>query len=261
MLSIYNDPSGATGAEHYRWDYGISIQANIERHLASGASCEVYINAERVDPATDDRMERLPTVADQVRVRRRPEGFDPLTILVAAAVAALIVSVALIPKPPSVAGAGKDSPNNSLTAQSNVARAYQAIPDVYGFRRVWPDLIQPSTIEYVNHIKYVTEWLCVSRGDGSISSVQYAETPITDIVGASYEVFPPDAGAGYPELRSTTLRDVIETFASDEVNGQEIVYPTGAVTVTPVGSFSATAGSTSLSITVPDASNLALSKP
>ncbi|WP_343632641.1 host specificity factor TipJ family phage tail protein [Roseateles sp.] len=257
MLSIYNDPSGATGAANYRWDYSVSIQENIARHLDSGASCEVYINAERVDPATDDRMERLPTVADQVRVCRRPEGFDPLTVLVAAAVAALIVSVALIPKPPSVAGAGKDSPNNSLTAQSNVARAYQAIPDVYGFRRVWPDLIQPSTIEYINHIKYVTEWLCVSRGEGVISAVQYAETPITDIVGASYEVFPPDAGAGYPERRSTTLRDVFETFASDEVNGQEIVYPSGAVTINPVGSFSAAAGSTSLSVTIPDASNLA----
>lgn len=260
MLSIFNDPAGATGAEHYRWDYEVSIQENIERHLASGASCEVYLNAERIDPAVDERLDRLPTIADQVRVCRRPEGFDPLTVLIAATVAALIVSVALIPKPPNVGGAGKDSPNNSLTAQSNVARAYQAIPDVYGYRRVWPDLIQPSTVEYINHIKYVTEWMCVSRGEGTISAVQYSETPITDIVGASYEVFGPDAGAGYPERRSTTLRDIIETFASDEVNGQEIVYPSGSVTVNPVGSFSAAAGSTAMSITVPDSTFLAALK-
>lgn len=257
MLTIFNDPTGATGSRRFEWDLGLSIQSNIERHLDAGGDCEVFVNGLKVEPGTDPVMDRVPTLADQVRVVRRPEGWDPITWAIIGGIVASLVSVALIPKPPSVSGAGKDSPNNSLTAQSNVARAYQAIPDVYGFRRVWPDLIQPSTIEYINHIKYVTEWLCVSRGEGVISAVQYAETPIMDIVGASYEVFPPDAGGDYPERRSTTLRDVMETFASDEVNGQEIPYPSGAVTVNPVGSFSAAAASTSLSVTIPDASNLA----
>ena len=45
--------------------------------------------------------------------------------------------------PKADGAAGKDSPNNKLTAQTNLARAYQAVPDVYGYRRVWPDLPLP----------------------------------------------------------------------------------------------------------------------
>ena len=36
-----------------------------------------------------------------------------------------------------------------VSMPTEIARAYQAIPDVYGYRRVWPDLIQPSLVEYV----------------------------------------------------------------------------------------------------------------
>lgn len=256
MLIIFNDPTGATGSRRHPWDLSRSIQGNVESHLDAGGDREVFLNGVRIDPGTDPAMDRLPTHLDQMRVVQRPAAAAAIYWVVAAVVAAVAVA-SLMPKMPNVTGAGKDSPNNSLTAQSNVARAYQAIPDVYGFRRVWPDLIQPSIVEYINHIKYVTEWLCISRGEGTISSVQYAETPISDISGASYEVFTPSPGAGYPENRSTTLLDVFETFASDEVNGQEIVYPTAPVAVTPRGSFASTAGSTTLSITVPDSSSLA----
>ncbi len=260
MLTIFNDPTGATGHRRIEWDRNLTIQQNIELHLQSGGDCEVFVNGLRIDPGSDPVMDRIPSVLDEVRVCRRPEGFDPFTLAVIAVIAAVAISYALIPKLPSVGGVGKDSPNNSLTAQTNVARAYQAIPDVYGYRRVWPDLIQPSTVEYINHIKYVTEWMCVSRGQGTISAVQYAETPIVDIAGASYEVFEPAAGPGYPENRTTTLLDVFETFASDEVNGQEIPYPSGPATVNTVGSFNALSGGSSMTVTVPDSASLATLK-
>ena len=159
MLTIFNDPAGITGCKRYPLDCSISLQDNIEQHMAGGADCELRINGVTVDPLTDPRMDAPPSLFDDVVVVRRPEGLDPVTWVIIAAVAAAATYV-LMPSMPNLGGAtSKDSPNNRLTGQSNIARAYQAIPDVYGYRRVWPDLIQPSVVEYVDHVKYVTEWL------------------------------------------------------------------------------------------------------
>lgn len=256
MLTILNDPAGITGRRHFPLDCGISLQENIARHAASGADCELRINGVAVDPLTDPCMDAPPSLFDDVVLVRRPEGLDPVTWLIVAAVSAAAAYV-LMPSMPNLGGAtSKDSPNNRLTGQSNIARAYQAIPDVYGYRRVWPDLIQPSVVEYVDHVKYVTEWLCVSRGKGTIADVQYAETPIDDIDGASYEVFEPVPSGGYPEFGSTTILNVDEVFASDEVNGQELTPVEPFATLTKTGTFTATSGATQFTATVPDGADL-----
>ena len=223
MLSILHDPAGVTGREQHEWDVSVSMQANIERHLSGGADCEVYINGVKVDPATDTGMDARPRPGDRVTIIRRPEGYGLLFWAYVVIAAYAIYTMATMPKP-NGESAGKDSPNNKLTGQTNVARAYQAVPDVFGLRRVWPDLIQPSTVEYIDNLKYVTEWLSISRGKGTIEDVQYADTPIGDIDGSSYEVFQTVPVDGYPEFGSTTLNDVYEAFASDEVNGQELPY-------------------------------------
>ena len=256
MLTILNDPAGITGRRNFPLDCGISLQDNIARHAASGADCELRINGVKVDPLTDPRMDAPPSIFDDVVFVRRPEGFDPITWAIIAAVATFAVTYAMMPKMPDAGGTSKDSPNNRLTGQSNVARAYQSIPDVYGYRRVWPDLIQPSVVEYVNHIKYVTEWMCVSRGKGTISDVQYADTPIADIDGSSYELFEPVPSAGYPEFGATTLSDVDEVFASDEVNGQELLPVSDFATLTKAGTFTAVTSATSFTVTVADGADL-----
>ena len=256
MLTILNDPAGITGRRHFPLDCGISLQENIARHAVSGADCELRINGVEVDPLTDPRMDAPPSLFDDVVLVRRPEGVETITWVIIAAVSAAAAYV-LMPSMPSLGGAtSKDSPNNRLTGQSNIARAYQAIPDVYGYRRVWPDLIQPSVVEYVDHVKYVTEWLCISRGKGTITSVQYVETPIDDIDGASYEVFEPVPSGGYPELGSTTILNVAEVFASDEVNGQELTPVEPFATLTKTGTFTAVSSATQFTATVPDGADL-----
>ena len=217
-----NDPAGVSGRRRSAWDFSVSIQANITLHMMNGGGCKVFANGVEIDPLTDPLMDRLPTHADYITVVQRPNTGIEIGWFIAAMVAAVAISYALMPKMSGTSTTGKDSPNNQLTGQTNVARAYQAIPDVYGLRRVWPDLIQPSTVEYIDNVKYVTEWMCISRGIGTISVVNYAETPLGDISGASYEVFTPVPARGYPEFGTTTLLDVLETFASDEVNGQEL---------------------------------------
>lgn len=228
-LIILNDPAGITGRQQRELDYSATLQANIERHLEAGGDCTLLINGVQVDPLTDRRMDLPPSRFDIVQVVRRPAGLDPATWIALASLALSVYAYATAPRPEDIPTA-TDSPNNRLTGQTNIARAYQAVPDVYGRCRVWPDLIQQSLIEYVDHVKFVTEWLCVSRGRGTLSEVKYADTPLSDINGASFQVFEPSevgpispgSPLNYPENQTTTLIDVYESFSAPDVNGQEL---------------------------------------
>ncbi len=245
-LIILRDPAGILGREVRQLHADAPLQHQIEAAMpGGGAECELLINGERADPFTDARLDMPAQCGDTVVVAQRPAGLDPVTIAIIAGLTLAVASFALIPKLPDTPTA-TDSPNNRLTGQSNVARAYQAIPDVYGRRRVWPDLIQPSYDEYVAGDKIITEWLCVSRGEGRITEVKNADTPLTQIDGSSWQAFspdfvgpiPPGMPAAYPEALQTVCGPIYEVQRSANVNGQELTLATGAdALVTPATLF------------------------
>jgi len=258
MLTILFDPAGISGRHRFALDTSKTIQENIERHMASGYECDLLINGVKVDPLSCADLDRFPSESDAVTIIRRPSG--GLINTLSYGILGGYVAQQVMPVPQVAAQApsnvSKDSPNNSLTSQSNVARAYQAIPDVYGYRRVWPDLIQPSIVEYIDQIKYVTEWLCISRGKGDVSEVQYSETPIGDIAGASYSIFEPAASSGYPEHSETTLTDVLEAFASDDVNGQELPPPVAFSSLSLTGDVAGLDTESTFTVAVADGPSL-----
>lgn len=261
MLIIQNDPAGITGRKRYPWDMALTVHENIASHLERGGDAQVYLNGHRINPLTDWRMDARPTAADFVTVTLRPSGLELATWAYIALAGMTVYAYASMQRLPGLdaSAAAKDSPNNQLTGQTNVARAYQALPDVYGYRRVWPDLIQPSSVEYIDNVKYITEWLCVSRGHGDITDVQYAETPLTEIDGADFSVFEPDSSpSAYPELNYTTLTNVVETFASSDVNGQELPYAVGAssLVISRSALISTTISTGNFSLTMADGSSL-----
>lgn len=124
----------------------------------------------------------------------------------------------LAPKTPSFSAAEsnvKDSPNNRLTGQTNVARAYQARPEIHGQVRAFSDLIQQSMFEYNNNLKTVTEWLNIGIGEYKTESIRFAESDFTAMAGASYRIYKP--------------REVIplinEGFEFPDIDGQELPGP------------------------------------
>lgn len=255
MLTVYKDPQAAMIGDVYALDYSLTIQENIALHIESGADYTLWINGLIIEnPAECEELDRLANALDVVRLARRQEalGID-LLIYAAVAVVASVAVIALTPKPeiPNNVGAGKDSPNNKFTGATNVYRLYQAIPDIYGRVVSYPDLIQQSFSEYIDNVKYITEWMLVSRGTGDVASVKSASTPFTDITNATYSVFNPTWNAGqYPEDGRTTVTNIRESFATPDVNGQKLPP------LTPAPVFSGTgpctfASSNQLTVTLP----------
>lgn len=221
MIIVNRDPAGVLGREIYELRLGLSIQENIESIFPNGLDAEtttLILNGDKVDPLVHD-LSRQVTEFDQIHIISRPQGIELGVGAIAAIVAAVaaVAVVLLMPKPtiPNSSGEQKDSPNNRLTGQSNIARLYQAIPDIFGKVRVYPDLIALSLYEYINNVKTVTENLCIGVGQYLLENIKYADTPIGNITGSSYEIFNP----------GDVIPIFYDAFDSPDVDGQEITPP------------------------------------
>ncbi|PXZ04324.1 host specificity factor TipJ family phage tail protein [Gilliamella apicola] len=217
MLIYCKDPNGLTGNERYDLNTSLSLFQNIKNHLPKSLNhqtIDIYLNGEKIDPLTFD-LSRTATVFDKIVIVNRQQASTVVAIVVA--VVAAVVAYALTPKPkvPNNSGEQKDSTNNKLTGQTNIARLYQAKPDIYGCVRSYPDIVNPAGSEYINNVKYIEHLFCVGVGYYEFDKFKYDQTLLDKIAGTAYTVYHP--GDIIPVVRYQ--------FPSAEVDGQELVPP------------------------------------
>ncbi len=144
---------------------------------------------------------------------------DPVTLGIVAAVLSVGVAVYTymnmpeINAPQDVAG----SPNNSLAQRQNKHRVSERVPDIYGRRKVIPDLISSVYRYYQDNVQVEECLLSVGTGYFAIdeNTISEGETPINTIEGASVSIYEPGQstisptpqikiGASFDELQIVT---------------------------------------------------------
>ncbi len=222
-LIIRNDQSGATGQEVITFADGLTATEALMLNIPDGINPEttkIYVRTKevRIGESPSDELFAPLFNNDTIVVINEVKGYETLAYI---AIAALIVSVALAPNVPSPkipgnVGQRKDSPNNSLQAQTNIARPYQAYPLVFGSPRIYPDLTGEATVEYVDNKKIVTQLMNVGVGLFDITLVRAGDTPLTNFIGSSSTVYE-------PVNKIVTIPEIVHSFASNEVDGQELL--------------------------------------
>lgn len=123
-----------------------------------------------------------------------PEGGAIVTLVIA-----IIVVVAiyfLIPEVPETtipdtAKLTQTSPNNSLGDRGNKPRINGRIPDILGRVYSIPDMLMPAYTIFVNNQEVELAYLCIGRNGYLVEEIRDNTTLISDIEGASAEVYRP----------------------------------------------------------------------
>lgn len=172
-----------------------NLDNSVPATIYAGGLRSDYIIASSDSEISEEEFLRLNLHHEKVFIVSSPLGIDPISILayVAIAAATAFVSAILMPKPelPEGTRQPKSSPNNSVGPQTNVSRPNDRVPDIFGEDRSTPDLITPGVFEFVDHIKFIEQDFCISRGYGQIDDVRSGETLGSEIVGFQLEVYEP----------------------------------------------------------------------
>lgn len=219
-LIIMHDQSGATGKDIIPLADGMTPIDALMTHFPQGVNPEavqVFIGITRMilpSESKEPSKELLEPLNQNMIVVMEAKGvvaaFD-FAVVLGGGIFDLIT-----PEMPGAVGIQKQSPNNTLQAQTNIARAYQAYPLIFGSPISYPDLTGEPIVEYVNNIKKVRQLMCVGQGTFDITETRAGSTPITNFAGASATYYEPVA-------KNVTVPEVINVFSTNEINGQEVL--------------------------------------
>ncbi|HEK0317072.1 TPA: MoaD/ThiS family protein [Proteus mirabilis] len=176
---------------------------------------DIYVNGVKLND--DDHLDFIISEFHHIQIFDQPKGIIGDILNPVFKFVSKIFSF-LAPKAPSFSAAdvnAKESPNNRLTGQTNIARTYQARPEIHGQVRAFPDLIQQSMFEYIDNKKMVTEWMNFGIGYYTVENVKYSESELIALDGASYQIFQP----------GEVIPKILEGFEFPDVDGQEIPGP------------------------------------
>lgn len=229
LITIHHDPSGACKREKFEVKKGLKVSDFLREKWPNGLDLNTYVFLNGVKEK--DLLFKLPDDAqkapdytikenDIIHIVKTPES--TAAWLIGGLILGVASSVLLVPNVPTPEvpnfEKAQESPNNNLTGQTNIARPLQRIPDIYGKNRIYPDLIAPSYFEYIDNIKYLSEFMCIGRGEFLVESFKSGDTLLNDIAGSSFTVHGPNTG---PDT-------VLNVINSNEVDGQELAGPNDA---------------------------------
>lgn len=195
-----------------------------------------------VTPTDEYTIDRLSKLDGVLYVVVYPEGFDPITVAIVVAVAAVAAAFLLAPQVPNVQvpnvaqrNRRNESSNNELSDRENKPRVNSRISDIFGTVISTPDLLSVPLQTYENNQQVETAYMLIGRGEYEISSsdIKDDETPIEQISGTSVEIYGPNTSPNSGDTAQLTVgtpigMNVKNVHKSNSVNGQTLRPPNSA---------------------------------
>ncbi|MGO2339037.1 MAG: host specificity factor TipJ family phage tail protein [Psychrobacter sp.] len=194
-LKIFHNELDASECSEYSFDCLLTEWLSIREQYPSARLYKDTICVQNdITPKTKAQAWAMKGVTGEYHVLCHAK--DPVTIGVLAAVISVGVAVYTymnMPEmntPQEVSG----SPNNSLAQRQNKHRVGERVPDIYGKRKVIPDLISTVYRYYDGSVQVEECLLSIGTGFFAIDEnmINEGETPISTIDGASISIYEPN---------------------------------------------------------------------
>ena len=234
-LIIMHDQTGATGKDIIPLPVGITATDALMSHFPQGLNPEavqVYIGLARIilpNESDTPSPELLQPLTQNIIVVMEAKAIGVIAGINAwwfvGGAVAIAAMAYLTPKIPGGVGEQKQSPNNNLQGQTNIARPYQAYPLVFGSPVSYPDLTGEPVVEYIDNQKIVRQQKVVCVGTADIIKTLAGATPINNFPGASATYYE-------PINRVVTVPEVVNVFETNEIDGQELLGSSGSIAIT-----------------------------
>jgi hypothetical protein len=167
-------------------------------------------------------------------------GFAMQLARIGATIAANALINNLVPLDQANAPGGGGGQQFNASAQGNLSRLGQPIPEIFGFDNGWPDLAAQPYSTYEDNEQYLHLLLIVGRGQYRIDRVSVGDTPITSFaeaqvvrVGQAQDTLD-GPGSGVETLAELTLVDPLWVTSPDvsqvEMKTLDFVGPFAACT-------------------------------
>lgn len=134
-----------------------------------------------------------------------------LAVALATSTASMILTSIFAKEPPNATARNvqQESPNNGLSERVNSVRVNGRVPDIYGQVRSTPDLLSPPYKIFENHVEKEVAFMCIGRGAYDVHDVRDDTTMVSEIAGASVEVYAPFTSPNSGDTPQLRIGDVI----------------------------------------------------
>jgi len=229
IVQLIRSPDAQVETHHVS-DFLAFLRAELGAHFPPGSRITNGASGQDVTPKTPEDIAALREMAGPFVVEVAPGevGFwTALAVAVASSTASMILASIFAQEPPNSTARNvqQESPNNGLSERTNKVRVNGRVPDIYGQVRSTPDLLAPPYKIFENHVEKEVAYMCIGRGAYEIHDARDDTTQVTEIAGASVEVYAPftspNSGSA-PQVRigNAINLPVITAKRVNSVNGQ-----------------------------------------
>lgn len=232
IVQLIRSPDAQVEA-HRVSDFLAFLKEELGAHFPPGSRITDGASGQDVTPKAPEDIAALRGMAGPFVVEIAPGevGFwTALAVAVASSTASMILASIFAQDPPNATARNvqQESPNNGLSERTNKVRVNGRVPDIYGQVRSTPDLLAPPYKVFENHVEKEVAYMCVGRGAYQIHDAREDTTLISQISGASVEVYAPFTSPNSgdaPQLRigNAIGSPVFTAKRQNGVNGQTLL--------------------------------------